>query len=210
MGAALADRFVHVKIIPNPQDWIAWAMENDIHASVITFIKVKPEYLAAGGPVPGEQLITPSPRSWERVSRVLQATSSKSAVSLAVNGLVGEAVAVQFFHVVEEVGQLPPIDELMEMAPEAAAKLVPASITALYGLAYSLVSYASTLPQIEQVMAILEAVSSVRDPLPRREIQTLGMELLLAKAHRLRLMDTFVRSDAYQGLYRQRAREIAR
>lgn len=211
MGTALADRFLHVRVVANAQDWIRWAAEGDVHPSVIAFIKVKPEYLdSVGGQPRSEQLVTPSPRSWERVSTVLKATQDRQTRMLAVNGLVGEAAAVQFFHTLDEIGNLPDMETLMGMEAAAAARRIPDTLPALYGLAYSLAGYVNGLPDFQQALAILDAVAKKRDVLPRREIQTMGMELLLEKASRLKIMDTLTRSVEYQRLYRNKAREVAR
>lgn len=95
LPTASCTSFVHLNVIANPDDWIEWAMTAGIAPEVITFIRVRPEMLdSCGGQERTEQLVTPSPRSWARVSQVLQETRDKSARSIAVNGLVGEAVAV--------------------------------------------------------------------------------------------------------------------
>lgn len=209
MGTALADRFVHLNVIANPDDWIEWAMTAEIAPEVITFIRVRPEMLdSCGGQERTEQLVTPSPRSWARVSRVLKETRDESARSIAVNGLVGEAVAVQFFHTLEEIGRLPPIARLLQMPARHAARQIPATISALYGLAYSLMAYASELRDFELSVELLDAVTGIQDKLPRKEIQTLGMELLLGKAHRGNLFDAVAKSETYRRVYRGKAREL--
>lgn len=209
MGTALADRFAHLHLVASPDDWMEWAMAAGIAPEVITFIRVRPEMLdSCGGQERMEQLVTPSPRSWARVSRVLEETRDTGARSIAVNGLVGEAVAVQFFHTLEEIGQLPPIGKLLEMPAHLAAREVPATISALYGLAYSLVAHASSLPDFERSIELLDAVAETHDALPRREIQSLGMELLLGKAHRNKLFQAVAKSETYRRVYKGKAREI--
>jgi hypothetical protein len=209
MGTALADRFVHVRVMANAQDWIEWAMNNAIAPEVITFLRVRPEMLdSSGGQEQTEQMVTPSPRSWAKVSSVLLKSNDQRVRSLAVNGLVGESVAVQFFHTLEEIGQLPPIEKLLTMRAEEAARQVPSKLTALYGLTYSLVRYVEKTAQYEKAIEILDAVTGLPDSLPRREIQSLGMELLLGKAHRHNLFKAVTASKAYQETYRAKASEL--
>lgn len=210
MGAALADRFLHVNMIANSQDWVAWALEHDVHPSVVTFIRLKPECLDSSQSVAGsEQLVTPSPRSWECVSRILKQVKNKSVQSLAINGLVGEGVAVQFIHTMEEIGQVPPMDALLKMAPGKAANSIPGSLSALYGFIYSAVACMERLSHMEWLIFVLDALARVRDGNPRAEIQSLGMELLLEKASRLKLMDQLVRSRAYTSAYKQKASQLS-
>lgn len=210
MGTALADRFLHVNMIANSQDWVAWALDHDVHPSVVTFIRLKPECLDSSQGVAGsEQLVTPSPRSWEWVSRILKQVSDKSVRSLAINGLVGEGVAVQFIHTMEEIGQVPPMDALVKMTPSKAANSIPCSLSALYGFTYSAVAYMEKLNHMEWLIFVLDALTRVRDGNPRAEIQSLGMELLLEKASRLKLMDQLVRSVAYTSAYKQKASQLS-
>ena len=210
MGAALADRFLHVNMIASSQDWVAWALDHGVHPSVITFIRLKPECLdSSQGLASSEQLVSPSPRSWECVSRILKQVKNQSVRSLAINGLVGESVAVQFLHTMEEIGQVPPIDALLEMTPGQAAHSIPASLGALYGFTYSAVAYVEKLNHMEWLIFVLDAIARIRDTHPRAEIQSLGMELLLEKASRLRLMDQLVRSAAYTSAYKRKAGQLS-
>ena len=209
MGAALADRFLHVNMVANPQDWITWALDHDIHPSVTTFIRIKPECLDSSQGIPNsEQLVCPSPRSWASVSRVLKHVENKSVLSLAINGLVGEGVAVQFFHTMEEVGQVPPIDTLLLMRPGKAAQNIPASLGALYGFTYSAVAYVQSLRQMEWLVLVLDSLLALQDSNPRAEIQSLGMELLLGKAAKLSLMTQLVQSAAYKSVYKEKAGQL--
>lgn len=210
MGEALADRFVHIHVVASAQDWIPWALDHGIHASVITFIRVKPECLdSSQGVEGGEALVRPSPRSWERVSRILQQVSNKAAQQLAINGLVGEGVAAQFFHTVEEIGGLPPMDVLAKMKPAHAATKIPATLASLYGFTYSAVAHVQKPKEMEWLIRTLDALTQISDANPRCEIQALGMELLLEKAGRLKLLQSVVQSEAYQSLYKAKAAQVA-
>jgi hypothetical protein len=209
MGTALADRFVHLNVVATAEDWLEWALHHAIAPEVITFVRVRPEMLdSCGGQEQTEQLVTPSPRSWARVSSVLQATDDQRARSIGVNGLVGEAVAIQFFHTLEEIGQLPPIERLMSLPAKVAARQVPSTLPSLYGLTYSLVRHVAALGDYERAIELLDAVSEIEDALPRREIQALGMELLLGKAHSSKLLPALTQTTSYRRVYRDKAREL--
>src|SRR5260370_52646 len=160
---------------------------------------------SSGGQAQTQQLVTPSPRSWERVSRVLQSNKDQRVRSLAVTGLVGEGVAVQFLHTLEEIGQLPPIEKLIRMRPQDAARQVPETLPSLYGLTYSLVRYSTDLSHFERSIELLNAMSELGGDLPRREIQALGMELLLGKAERTNLFAALTSSSTYLNVYRGKA-----
>lgn len=67
IGSALADRVVHFKVVCEPEQWIKWATANNIAHEVLTFIKVKPDYLIHGQAFKAtnntsDNLIVPTPR----------------------------------------------------------------------------------------------------------------------------------------------------
>jgi|GEM_PF-5776329 len=163
---------------------------------------------SSAGQAQTEQIVTPSPRSWARVSRLLNETKDTRARAIGVNGLIGESVAIDFFHTLEEIGQLPLIDKLLKLPAKEAAKKVPATIPALYGLTYSLVSYVKELSDYKRAMELLDAVSAVSDVLPRREIQSLGMELLLGRAQKEQLLRSLTTTKTYLRVYREKAKEL--
>jgi ATPase family associated with various cellular activities (AAA) len=210
MGSALSDRFVHVLVVANAQDWLSWAVQNDIHPSVLSFIRVKPDYLTTvQGQSKGAKLICPSPRSWHRVSQVMQQVDDATCNSILINGIVGDAAAVEFKHTVEEISELPEMSYLLQLTPAQAARKVPMKISCLYGLAYSMAGYVQKAQQIDGAMAIFDAVRKIKTDQPVAEIETLANEMLLDKAIRLGVHGDVVRMPAYQN-YTPRAKQIAR
>jgi len=49
MGTALADRFLHVNVVANPDDWLSWAVDNSVAPEIMAFICVRPEMLDSSG-----------------------------------------------------------------------------------------------------------------------------------------------------------------
>lgn len=200
MGTALADRFCHILIEANAKDWINWAIQHEIHSSVITFIKIHPDYLNSNQGQEGtEQLIRPTPRSWERVSNLVKKTTDLKVRSIGVAGLVGEAAAIQYQACCEELDGLPPIEQLLSMKVPAAVRRIPKTLSALYGLAYSLVSYANELQTFRRAVTLLDAVSKVNDELPRQEVRSFAMELLLGRASKKGFLEELVATPELAG-----------
>jgi hypothetical protein len=194
----------------NSQDWLAWAIHNDIHPAVLSFIRVKPDYLTTvQGQSKGAKLICPSPRSWHRVSQVMQQVDDATCNSILINGIVGDAAAVEFKHTVEEISELPEMSYLLQLTPAQAARKVPMKISCLYGLAYSMAGYVQKAQQIDGAMAIFDAVRKIKTDQPVAEIETLANEMLLDKAIKLGVHGDVVRMPAYQN-YTPRAKQIAR
>ncbi len=101
MSSALANRFLHVEMQEDVESWIGWARTHDIHPSVMGFIRYRPGCLFNQD---GENLERgwPTPRSWERVSRMLAqfGKHDESLLRKVVYGLVGNRAGVEFmeFH----------------------------------------------------------------------------------------------------------------
>ena len=210
MGTALADRLVHFKVVPDAREWIKWGQEHQISPEVLTFIQVKPDFLEGNqGQQSAGQVIGPTPRSWERVSRVLDLEKERSAREFIVAGIVGEAASAEFFHVVEELAELPPIEELIKAEGKKLDAMLPKTLPGLYGLTYSLAGYVSDLPTAQAAMRVLIRMGEIEDKseLPRAEVQALAMELLLEKAGKRGFLLSLGDTPEYAA-YRSKAREI--
>ncbi|RYG66974.1 ATPase [bacterium] len=212
MGSALADRLVHFKVVPESREWIKWGQSHAISPEVLAFIQVKPDFLEANQLQQSNgQLIGPTPRSWERVSRVLEQEKNRVTREYIVSGIVGEAAAAEFFHVVEEIAELPPISELLAASGEELDAMLPRTLPALYGLTYSLTAYVSDFETARDAMRVLVRLGEIEDAegeeLPRSEVQALAMELLLAKIGQLGLMLDIADTEEY-ATYREKVSQI--
>ena len=98
MSSALANRFLHVEVKAEVPSFIKWASCNNIHNSVINFIRYRPGKLFSQE---NEDLQRgwPSPRSWERVStmvKIAEKNNAKDILDYALPGLIGEPTAAEF------------------------------------------------------------------------------------------------------------------
>ena len=95
MSSALANRFMHVEIEADPDQWVKWAQMNDVHPSVTGYIQYRPMNLFS---MENENLERgwPSPRSWERVSEMCHICKNDKLLRKMVFGLVGNRAGVEF------------------------------------------------------------------------------------------------------------------
>jgi MoxR-like ATPase len=75
MPTPLRNRFVHLEFEVDLQDWSEWAIEAGIRPEVIAFLRFRQELLSA---FDRDANAFPSPRSWEFVSRILDATPDQT------------------------------------------------------------------------------------------------------------------------------------
>lgn len=97
MSSALSNRFLHVELQADTEAWCKWAQVNNINPSIIGFIRWRPEMLFR---MEGENLERgwPSPRSWARVSRMIDIYGSgdESLLRKIVFGLIGNRAGIEF------------------------------------------------------------------------------------------------------------------
>lgn len=99
MSSALANRFMHVELTEDAEDWARWAINEGINPSVVGFIRYRPEMLHH---MDGENLEYgwPSPRSWEKVSHMIdimeKTNAKKTIIKKIVFGLVGPGAGAEF------------------------------------------------------------------------------------------------------------------
>lgn len=96
MSSALSNRFMHVELTVDYQQWCKWALTHDVHPSVIGFIQYRPMHLFN---MENENLERgwPSPRSWERVSQMTKIyNGNEELLRKIVYGLVGPAKGVEY------------------------------------------------------------------------------------------------------------------
>lgn len=190
LRAPLNDRFVHLFVEASTEDWLKWAAANGVHRAVMAYIKTRPEAL-----VPRQEeldqdfTILPSPRSWKRVSDILQSNHTPRPIQeLLVSGLIGQASAAQFYLVADELVQMAEIDRLLEYAGDAKAlgKLIPPSVNALWALAYSLAGV-FTRANADHVLRLCGSLGELARAktyagLPVSDIQTLAFILVTERA----------------------------
>jgi hypothetical protein len=191
LGTAMNDRMVHLVIEPTAQDWLAWAMENNIAPEVMAFIQVRPDLLIGSAEMRrADHSITPSPRSWERVSEVWKTRIGKREREILICGLLGDSTAHEFLTVADELKYLASVEKIITTPRRQLHKVIPATMGGLYGMAYALAASvnAENLSEIMSVVDALDELSgSAHNGLPLADVQTLTGSLVLDRALKLGL-----------------------
>lgn len=185
-GTAMNDRLVHLVVEPDHRDWLSWATAHGLAREVMAFIHVMPHRLSADqASITQGHAIVPSPRSWERVSGVLKQVRSRRSRELIVAGLVGDAVAAEFFLIAEEVAGLASVETILKTGRKELHKVIPTTLSGLYALAYAFASSFSrdsASPILNVVAALDELEGDAHDALPMADVQTLALSLVLERA----------------------------
>ena len=123
MPTPLRNRFVHLEFEVDVQEWSEWAIQARIRPEVIAFLRFRPELLSV---FDRDANSFPSPRSWEFVSRILEAQPDRIVEHELFAGAVGIGAATEFSAFLRTFRELPNIDAILlnptkEPVPENAA-----------------------------------------------------------------------------------------
>ena len=137
MPTPLRNRFVHLEFEVDLQEWSEWALQAGIRPEVIAFLRFRPELLSA---FDRDANAFPSPRSWEFVSRILDAKPDQSIEHELFAGAVGTGAATEFSAFLRMFRDLPNIDAIL-LNPQK--EPVPENAAAQYAVASALARCAS-------------------------------------------------------------------
>jgi len=134
MPAPLANRFVHLELKVDFDDWFSWAVKNSIHEDVVGYLTFAKKDLYDFDPKsPSRSFATP--RSWSFASELLEDDDDEATTTDLVSGSVGEGLAVKFMAHRKVSAQLPnPSDVLAGKVKTLDTK----EISAMYSLTVSL------------------------------------------------------------------------
>lgn len=113
MPPPLANRFVHLEMEVDFEDWKQWAYSRNIDASVIGFLNFDKSKLFAFD-ASSSQKSFPTPRSWEYVDKILKSGLKEKLLLESVSGAVGEESAIEFMSFRKVMMQLPSIDAILD------------------------------------------------------------------------------------------------
>ena len=134
MPAPLANRFVHLELAVDFDDWFQWAVINSIHKDVVGYLQFSKKGLYDFDPKsPSRSFATP--RSWTFVSELIEEDDDEETLTDLVAGSVGEGLAVKFMAHRKVAAEMPnPTDILAGKVKELRAT----EISAMYSLTVSL------------------------------------------------------------------------
>jgi hypothetical protein len=135
MPAPLANRFVHLEMTVEWDDYFEWAVENKIHKDVVGFLSFSKKSLYDFDPKSSSRAFA-TPRSWSFVSELLHDDDTDvDTLTDLVSGSVGEGLAVSFMAHRKIASKMPnPTDILLGKVKKMESK----EISAMYSLTVSL------------------------------------------------------------------------
>ncbi len=135
MPAPLANRFVHLEMKVDFDDWQEWATQNNLHPEVVGYVSFAKQDLNDFDPKsPSKAFATP--RSWMFVSDLLQDDDTDTdTLHNLIAGAIGDGLAVKFMAHRKIASKLPKPEDVLE---GRVTKLEVKEVSAMYSLTTSL------------------------------------------------------------------------
>ena len=134
MPAPLANRFVHMEMRVDFDDWFDWATYNRIHKDVVGFLTFSKKDLYDFDPKSASRSFA-TPRSWSFVSELLEDGLDDSTTTDLVAGAIGEGLAVKFMAHRKVASSMPDPSEILAGKVK---ELKTKEISAMYSLTVAL------------------------------------------------------------------------
>ena len=135
MPAPLANRFLHLEVKSNFDDWQEWAVKNKIHEQVIGYVGFAKQDLYDFDPRSSSRAFA-TPRSWSFVSDLLADDDlPEGTLTDLVSGAIGDGLAVKFMAHRKIAKQLPRPEQILKGEVN---KLTIKEISAMYSLTISM------------------------------------------------------------------------
>lgn len=146
MSAALANRFQHIDVDPNADEWYDWATRQKISDYTRGFIRFRPALVHSFDPATNPRAF-PTGRSWAKADEVIKSDLPDDLKLDLIKGTVGEGAAVEYFAYIRTHMDLPTVDEIL-MNPDNAP--IPDSPAGKYAICTALESAISknSLPRL--------------------------------------------------------------
>ena len=187
MGTALSDRLIHMIVQASPEDWLtSYALPAGIHPAVAAFIRTRPDLLeTTEDSLRRGQMIACTPRSWTRVSKIIQTVADRTLRQVMIAGTVGAAPAAEFALLADEIAASVQIDAMLAAPRRARAAMYPRSLHGLTALVYGLLG-AVRRDNLGVAIELLADLRGLSGPgfagLPVQELASFGFEMLIGRA----------------------------
>jgi len=113
MPSPLANRFIHLEMEVNFEDWKVWGYKNSISTEIIAFLNYDNSKLFTFEPNSHQKAFA-TPRSWEYVDKVLKSNIANSSLLEVLSGTIGKEVAVNFLSFRKVMNKLPNIADILK------------------------------------------------------------------------------------------------
>ena len=113
ISKALANRFLHFQLEVSVDDWVKWALKNNVRFEIIAYNRFKKTSLMAFDPTRDDENAFPTPRTWAFLSDLMDVHPGKNIDIALAASAIGEAHAVEFLSTLEVIQKAPGPDLIL-------------------------------------------------------------------------------------------------
>ena len=170
MPTPVKNRFAHYEIEANIDDWVAWAMQNNISPTIVSFLRYRPTQLHN---LDARENAFPTPRAWEMVNRKLPFMGGNTDEEFyGTASLIGDGPAGEFIAFKKSVDKMPDLDQIVQ---NPTYTQVPDDPSVLYAVSGALapradtnnfkeiMKYAKRMPAEYQVVLVRDSLAKDRE-----------------------------------------------
>ena len=179
MSTAMQSRLVHLVLETNTEQWLNWAMGNNIDHRITDFIKFRPNLLNTFNPEHTEYTYACN-RTWEFTNRVMQHSENPAIFRAMLSGILSEGVALEFVSYCQVYHSLPDLSKIATSPETVEVPVEPSILFAITGSiankmnlenAEQYMKYVNRLPAEFRVVTLREAVRRTPKLLSNKAIQ---------------------------------------
>jgi len=114
MPMPLANRLIHLTMKTDFNDWFQWAVNNNIHNDIVSFLSWSKKDLFDFDPK-SSSVAFATPRSWAKASNILKNSenASESLLTALIGGAIGDGVAISFMTHRKLSSKLPKAEDIL-------------------------------------------------------------------------------------------------
>ena len=114
MPTPIANRFTHIEIRPDFDDWQAWALNANVHKNVVGFLSAFKHKLFEFDAASASRGFA-TPRSWDFVSKIIKGNPNLPEQVLLglISGAIGDGVALEFHGFCRNADDLPSSKDIL-------------------------------------------------------------------------------------------------
>lgn len=136
MPSHLANRFIHLDLEVDFDDWKVWAIQNDVHHTILAFLSKFPQHLNNFKPT---ERTNATPRSWEILSDVLPGLTARVTDDV-VAGIIGPGLSIEYMSFQKYFKEIPGPREVLDGPDDVKNYPTEDEPDLLYALCNSVVS----------------------------------------------------------------------
>lgn len=183
MPKALANRLLHIEMTSSIGDWKKWAIPHGVDERIISYMNYKKnDDILFSFNSRNDELAFSTPRSWAKVSDIIQNISSVQTIYPLIAGMIGVGPATDFIAYCRLFEELPDINKIFS----GEYKDVPTKTDIVYALSGALINNAAKETETDRINNMMNYL----DRMPREIAFLVVSDCFLNKDLRLKIIKT--------------------